>query len=194
MENTLPFGSKLLSIILYSDATNCDTLGKSSLHPIYITLGNISTWRRNKPDAKQLLGYLPIIKSSNISEKRSQNFKNIVREAFHKSMEIILEPLISLKNGIDLSLGDKTYWFFPKVSVIIADWPEAATFCLTFKSPNSNNPCHFCLVTRNHLSEINLSKKDLLPRTHENMKNNLQLNTGKSVSIENVSNFFWKLS
>jgi hypothetical protein len=194
MENSLPFGSKLLSIILYSDATNCDTLGKSSLHPIYVTLGNISTWRRNKPDAKQLLGYLPIIKSSNISEKRSQNFKNIVRETFHKSLEIILEPLISLKNGIDLLLGDKTYWFFPKVSVIIADWPEASTFCLTFKSPNSNNPCHFCLVTRNHLSEINLSKEDILPRTHENMMKNLQLNIGKSVSIENVSNFFWKLS
>jgi hypothetical protein len=169
-------------------------LGKSSLHPIYITLGNISTWRRNKPDAKQLLGYLPIIKSSNISEKRSQNFKNIVREAFHKSMEIILEPLISLKNGIDLSLGDKTYWFFPKVSVIIADWPEAATFCLTFKSPNSNNPCHFCLVTRNHLSELNLSEKDILPRTHNNMIKKLQANDGKSISIENVSNFFWKLS
>ena len=109
-------------------------------------------------------------------------------------MEIILEPLISLKNGVDLSIGDKTYWFFPKVSIIIADWPEASTFCLTFKSSNSNNPCHFCLVTRNYLSEINLSKNDLLLRTHENMKNNLQSNTGKSVSIENVSNFFWKLS
>ena len=84
-------------------------MGKSSLHPIYITLGNILTWRRNKPDAKQLLGYLPIIKSSNISEKQSQNFKNIVCKTFHKSLEIILEPLISLKNGIDLSIGDKTY-------------------------------------------------------------------------------------
>jgi len=109
-------------------------------------------------------------------------------------MEIILEPLISLKNGIDLSIDNKTYWFFLKVSVIIADWPEASTFCLTFKSSNSNNPCHFCLVTKNHLSEINLSKEDILPRTHENMKESLQLNTGKSISIENISNFFWKLT
>ena len=165
-------------------------MGKSSLHPIYITLGNISIWRRNKPEAKQLLGYLPIIKSSNTSEKQSQNFKNIVRKTFHKSMEIILEPLISLKNGIDLSIDNKTYWFFPKVSVIIADWPEASTFCLTFKLSNLNNLCHFCLVTRNYLSEINLSKEDILPRTHENMKESLQLNTGKSISIENISKFF----
>ncbi|KAF0475619.1 zn-finger domain-containing protein [Gigaspora margarita] len=43
-QNSLPIGSKLLSIILYSDATNCDTLGKSQLHPIYMSLGNIPTW------------------------------------------------------------------------------------------------------------------------------------------------------
>src|SRR5271168_2994119 len=89
-ESSLPLGSKLLSIILYSDATNCDTLGKSSLHPIYISLGNIFIWRRNKPDAKQLLGYLLIIKSSDTTKKRSQAFKNIVRKTFHKSLEILL--------------------------------------------------------------------------------------------------------
>jgi len=121
MKNSLPFGSKLLSIILYSDATNCDTLEKSLLHPIYIILDNISAWRHNKPDAKQLLGYLPIIKSSDTTEKHSQVFKNIIYKAFYKSLEIILNPLIFLKNGIDLSIDNKTFWFFLKVSVIITD-------------------------------------------------------------------------
>lgn len=190
----MPIGSKLLSIILYSDATTCDTLGKSSLHPIYISLGNIPTWRRNKSDAKQLLGYLPIIKSSNIMEKRSQNFKNIKNEVFHKSLEIILKPLITLKNGVDLSIDNKIYWFIPKISVIISDWPEASTFCLTYKSSNSNNPCHFCLVTKDNLANINLSEENILPRTHKNMKENLQLNSEKLVSIENISNSFWNLS
>lgn len=37
--------------MLYSDATNVDTLGKSQLHPIFMTIGNINNWRRNKPDA-----------------------------------------------------------------------------------------------------------------------------------------------
>ena len=192
MKFSLPLGSKLLSIILYSDATNCDTLGKSSLHPIYISLGNISIWRRNKPDAKQLLGYLPIIKSSDTTEKRSQAFKNIVRETFHRSLEILLEPLISLENGINLSINDKTIWFFPKVFVVIADWPEAATFCLTYKSLNSNNLCHTCLVTKNNLSNIKLLKKDMISRSHKNMTESLQLNLEKSVSIESVSNYFWR--
>ena len=51
-KNSLPIGIKLLSLILYSDATNVDTLGKSQLHPIYMTIGNIKNWRRNKPDVK----------------------------------------------------------------------------------------------------------------------------------------------
>jgi Plavaka transposase len=169
-------------------------LGKSSLHPIYITLGNISAWRRNKPDIKQLLGYLPIIKSSDTTEKQSQAFKNIVRETFHKSLEIILEPLITLKNGIDLSIDNKTFWFFPKISAIIADWPEACTFCLTYKSTNSNYPCHFCLIKRDNLANIDLLEKDIIFRTHENMKEKLQQHLEKSVSIEKISNFFWKLS
>ena len=176
MEKSLPIGSKLLSIILYSDATNCNMLGKSSLHPIYVSLGNISTWRRNKPDAKQLLGYLPIIKSSNTTEKRSQAFKNIVCETFHKSLEIILEPIISLKNGIDLSINNKTFWFFLKIFVIIADWPEAATFCLTYKSANSSNPCYFCLVKRNNLADINLSDEYIIPRNHKNISESFSLN------------------
>lgn len=40
-EKFIPNGCKLLSIILYSDATNVDTLGKSQLHSIYVSIGNI---------------------------------------------------------------------------------------------------------------------------------------------------------
>ena len=84
-------------------------MGKSQLHPIYMTLGNIPTWRRNKQDAKQLLGYLPIIKSS------SSLNKQLVRKTFHKCLEIILEPIRSLsESGIDLQFGNKYIWFFLK--------------------------------------------------------------------------------
>ena len=40
-EGSLPTGAKLLFLILYSDATNIDTLRKSQLHPIYMTIENI---------------------------------------------------------------------------------------------------------------------------------------------------------
>ena len=74
-EGSLPTGAKLLSLILYSDATTTDTLGKSQLHPIYLSIGNIPTWRRNKPDAKQLLGYLPILEAVSSIEKNPLHIK-----------------------------------------------------------------------------------------------------------------------
>jgi Plavaka transposase len=193
VEKSLPIGAKLLSIILYSDATNVDTLGKSQLHPIYMSLGNINNWRRNKPDAKQLLGYLPILKSRDNSEKKSNNFKIAVRETFHQSLKVLLEPILLLNNGLDLTLNEEPFWFFPRISVVISDWPEAATFCLTYKSSMSNQPCHFCLVTRNNLANINLSEDQIEPRTHANMFQYLNQNLEKSVCIENISNFFWTL-
>lgn len=189
----MPIGSKLLSLILYSDATTTDTLGKNQLHPIYISIGNIPTWRRNKPDAKQLLGYLPSLEAVNNTEKKSTKFKNLVRETFHKCLQYLLEPIVSLKEGIDLLVNDESYWFYPRISVIIADWPEAATFCLTYKSSNSNFPCHFCLVSRDNLANINLLPNEIEPRSHENMHQNFENHTEKSVSIEAVSNFFWNV-
>ncbi|KAF0440738.1 zn-finger domain-containing protein [Gigaspora margarita] len=99
-QSTLPTGAKILSIILYADATNCDSLGKSQLHPIYLSLGNIPTCRRNKQNAKQLLGYLPIMKS-NVG-------KEIKRQLFHKCLDIILEPIQTFsEKGTNLLLNNK---------------------------------------------------------------------------------------
>ena len=108
-EASLPIGAKLLSLILYSDATTTDTLGKSQLHPIYLSIGNISVWHRNKFDAKQLLGYLPILKPISSLEKKTAAFKNLVCETFHKCLHHLLEPIISLKNGVDLSVNNEKY-------------------------------------------------------------------------------------
>ena len=181
-EESLPVGARLLSIILYSDATTTDTLGKSQLHPIYVTLGNIPTWRRNKPDAKQLLGYLPILENAN---------KNLVRETFHKSLRHLLEPIILLENGVDLFINNKKIWFYPRISTIISDWPEAASFCLVYKSSNSNRPCHFCLVEKENLANINLSSHDMILRSHNEMREHHENRTQKSVCIESIPNFFW---
>ena len=181
-QESLPLGAKLLSIILYSDATTTDTLGKSQLHPIYVSLGNIPIWRRNKQDAKQLLGYLPILENAN---------KNLVREIFHKCLRYLLEPIILLENGVNLFINNKKIWFYPRVSTILADWPEAASYCLVYKSTNSNFPCHFCLVKKVDLANISLSSSDMRFRSHNEMRNHFENKTQNSVCIESVPNFFW---
>ncbi len=170
MKKSLPTGAKLLSLIIYSDATNVNLLGKSQLYLIYLSIGNIKNWRHNKQDAKQILGYLSILKSKDNTEKRSRVFKNAVCETFHRSLELLLDSLLILQNkGIDLTLNNKTIWFYPQVSVIIADWPEAAIYCLTYKSSMTNYPCYFCLVTRNNLADLNLQINDMISQTHDNI-------------------------
>jgi Plavaka transposase len=180
-----------LSLILYSDATTTDTLGKSSLHPIYISLGNIPTWRRNKEDAKQLLGYFPILFAKDETEKRSSGFKKLVRETFHKSLKFLLDPLFENKNGIEFKVSDENIWFYPKVSIIIGDWPEACTYSLTYKSANSNFPCHFCLVQKDNL--INTRQDQVILRNHENMIEYFNNGTGNLASLEQVDNYFWNI-
>jgi len=139
MKKSLPTGAKLLSLIIYSDATNVNLLGKSQLHLIYLSIGNIKNWRRNKQDAKQILGYLSILKSKDNTEKRSRVFKNAVCETFHRFLELLLDSLLILQNkGIDLTLNNKTIWFYPQVSVIIADWQYIVLLI--------NHPCQTILV------------------------------------------------
>ena len=157
-----------------------------------MSIGNIKNWRRNKPDAKQLLGYLPILQASSDSEKKSTNFKKIVHEIFHKSLRVLLELLL-LDSTINLTLNNEKIQFYPRISIVIADWPEAATYCLTYKLANSNLPCHFCLVLRNNTNNINLRSNEIIPRTHDNMRLNFNQNSENSVCIEEVYNTFWDL-
>src|SRR5438046_283913 len=48
----------LLSIILYSDTITFDGLGKTSGHPVFLTLGNLSNLIQNSLEAKILIGFL----------------------------------------------------------------------------------------------------------------------------------------
>ncbi|RHZ80488.1 hypothetical protein Glove_134g73 [Diversispora epigaea] len=179
--SSIPSSACILSLILYSDATTTDTLRKSSLHPIYISLGNIPTWRRNKEDAKQLLGYFPILFAKNEKEKTSPEFKKLVRETFHKSLKFLLDPLFENENGIDYKINNRIIWFFPKISTIIGDWPEACTYSLTYKSA----------IQKNDL--IDTMQDQIILRNHENIMEHFNNNTGHSISLEPVENYFWNI-
>ncbi|RHZ44360.1 hypothetical protein Glove_736g1 [Diversispora epigaea] len=162
--------------------------GTNNLRKYYVYVGGIR--RRNKSDAKQLLGYLPILKAKDKSEKKSKDFKKLVRLTFHNSMKFLLDPLFAEK-GINLEVDNKTFWFFPRISTIICDWPEAATFSLVYKSTNSNFPCHFCLISKTLLADTDLS--DVTFRNNENMQEYFYNNAGQDVSLENIPNYFWSL-
>ncbi|GBB99344.1 hypothetical protein RclHR1_34970002, partial [Rhizophagus clarus] len=90
--NHVPYGSKILPIIFYSDATTLDHFGKSSRHPIFITIGNIPTNHRNKPESKALIGLIPILERSK-QKKETKEFREAIRITFHKCFEILLAPI-----------------------------------------------------------------------------------------------------
>ncbi|PKK62759.1 hypothetical protein RhiirC2_813937 [Rhizophagus irregularis] len=90
--NHAPYGSKIVPIIFYSDATTLDHFGKSSRHPIFVTIGNIPTNLCNKPESKALVGLIPILESSK-QIKETEEFLKAIRITFHKCFEILLAPI-----------------------------------------------------------------------------------------------------
>ena len=190
-QRSIPSTAKVLSIILYSDATVCDRLGNASEHPVYLSLSNISNWRRQKPDAKVLVAYLPTIKATNKSEKTAAEYMSAKRTLYQKSFDMIISPLLDHKeNGLKLITSNRVIWTFPFISIIVGDWPECAAVCTTYASANCAAPCHECLVSNTDLNKI-LSDNQLVYRTPISMYQAIQDGHGQDVSIHDIDNVFW---
>src|SRR4051812_40205384 len=125
MESKIPIDNYLLSIILYADSTTCDHLGKTSEHPIYISLGNMPNWQRNKPNSKVLVGYLPKLKARDNATKNSESFRKLQRQVFQRCLQILLSPILN-KTDMHFVVKNEVRPFTPKISVILADLAEAA--------------------------------------------------------------------
>ncbi|RHZ70080.1 hypothetical protein Glove_275g115 [Diversispora epigaea] len=187
-ERSISNHANILSIILYSDATTTDTLRKNSLHPICISW-KYSHMEKEQRRRETTLGYLPILSAKNEKEKKSFKFKELARETFHNSIKFLLNPLFQ-GDDVDFNIYDKDIWFFSRIFTIICNWPEACTFSLTYKSANSNYPCHFCLVQREDLIDI---RKEVILRNYINMKEYFDSNTSNLAGLEQVNNYFWSI-
>ena len=173
-EKTLPPLNHLLSIILYSDTTTFDGLGKTSGHPVFLTLGNLPNWVRNSPEAKVLLGFLPKVQDSELMPFEAYNVKCITNALILCS---------------DLCCQVKI--FAPRISYFLADMLEADEITAKYKSSRCKMPCHTCMVLRNDLNNMNLTLENMPLRTHRNMQEIISTQ-GKDFSIHSVTNSFWK--
>jgi hypothetical protein len=158
-----------------------------------MTLGNIPLDRRNKVDAKILLGYIPSLDHHSTSEKQSTKYRSAARELFHCALAAILRPLRILSDtGIHLYVNGSLKWFYPFLALIISDWPEACAMGAVYGSSNSLHPCHFCLVDRNEMNNVHIEKKDIVIRNESNTKDFLRQGKGKQISVYYVRNALWK--
>jgi hypothetical protein len=55
-------------------------MDKSSGHPLFLFLGNISNYQKNKPESKTLVIYLLIIKAKDSKTKNSEMFRKLQRK------------------------------------------------------------------------------------------------------------------
>ena len=108
-EKTLPPLNHLLSIILYSDTTTFDGLGKISGHPVFLTLGNLPNLIRNSPEAKVLIGFLPKVQDTGF--KSSETFQNFQREVYHKCFKIMLQPLLEKPDALYFEIKGRELTF-----------------------------------------------------------------------------------
>jgi len=189
-EKSLPPLNRLLSIILYSDATTLDGLGKTSGHPVFLTLGNLPSWVRNSPDSKVLLGFLPKMQDSLI--KTTEVFRSLQREVYHKCFKIMLGPLVEKPDALYFGIQGQPKMFAARISAFLADMLEADDVTATYKAARSRMPCHNCMVLRNDLNNMNLSPEDMAPRTPQNMQQTISEGRSKDFSVHNVENVFWK--
>src|SRR5436853_869495 len=81
--------------------------------------------------------------------------------------------------------------FTPKISVILADLAEAATFTATYLPSTSRRPCCFCLIDNKDLNNMTLT--NIIMRTPEKMREAIDLNQANELSIRADFNFFGSL-
>ena len=189
-EKDLPPLNHLLSIILYSDATTFDGLGKSSGHPVFLTFGNLPNWVRNSPESKILLGFLPKVQDTGI--KPSETFRSFQREVFHKCFNIMLRPLLEKPDALYFGIKGQQMTFAARISFFLSDMLEADEITATYKAARCNMPCHTCMVLMKDLNNMKLVSDDMMPRTHENMQRIIRNGQEKEFSLHSVENAFWK--
>lgn len=188
-EKKISIDNHLLSIIIYADATTCDHLGKTSKHPIYISLGNIPNWLRNKPFAKVLIGYLPKLKAKDNTTRNSASFRKLQRQVFQRCLRILLSPILN-QSDMFFVVKNEIQAFTPKISFILADMAEAGAFTITYLPSTSKHPCFYCMTDNDDLNNMALS--GVILRTPENMQELIRTDQAREFSIHEESNFFWK--
>jgi hypothetical protein len=188
-EKSLPPMNHLLSVILYSDATTFDGLGKTSGHPVFLTLGNLPNRVRNSPESKVLLGFLPRVQDSGI--KVTESFRSLQRETFHKCFDIMLRPLLEKPDALYFGIKGREMMFAARISFFLSDMLEADDITATYKSARCKMPCHTCMVLRNDLNKMDLESAASI-RTHENMQQIIKDHQEKDYSVHSTENAFWK--
>ncbi|KAI0292756.1 hypothetical protein BC826DRAFT_954755 [Russula brevipes] len=189
----LPEGATVVPVILSTDKTRLTNLsGDQQAWPVYLSLGNISKSLRRRPSSHTtvLVGYLPVVKMHQISEKdRSVEIYRL----FHHSMRCVLRPMQDAgSQGTDVVCGDGVVRrVYPILVSYIADFPEQ---CLVACCKESR--CPRCMVPadeREYPGPYTLRRQDttLNALQGHRMRDALAMEVFNADGIRRVYQPFW---
>jgi len=112
-----------------SDQTHLTNFsGDKKAWPVYITLGNLPSGRRNSPTSRAvlLLALLPIPPKLSKSSKADQHQRQINADTLQDGFALIFAPLQDpASDGVPIDCADgKVQRCFPILAVLIADHME----------------------------------------------------------------------
>ncbi|RGB29725.1 hypothetical protein C1646_766262 [Rhizophagus diaphanus] len=105
--------------------------------------------------------------------KNSESFQKLQRQVFQRCLQILLSLILN-QTDMHFIVKNKVRLFTPKISVILADLAEAATFTTIYLLSTSKRPCYFCLISNEDLSNMTLNNVDL--RTLKKIKEAIDIN------------------
>ncbi|RGB21244.1 hypothetical protein C1646_778591 [Rhizophagus diaphanus] len=105
--------------------------------------------------------------------KNLESFQKLQRQVFQRCLQILLSLILN-QTDMHFVIKNEIRLFTLKISVILADLAEAATFTTIYLPSTSKQPCCFCLISNENLSNMTLNNVDL--RTPEKMKEAIDIN------------------
>ena len=105
----------------------------------------------------------------------------------------MLQPLLKKPDGLYFGVNGQPMCFATRLSFFLSDMLEANDITATYKSARCKMPCHTCMVSQNNLNNMSIALENMPLKTHENMKEVIQMGQRKDFSVHSVENAFWKL-
>ncbi|CAB4444770.1 unnamed protein product [Rhizophagus irregularis] len=158
---------------LYNNATTCNTLRKKTEYSVFLILGNIPSWRRNKPDAKALLAYLHKI---NDHQKKHVMAKY---QLFQCLMNIlVIKSIMSVMSDVKLLAENK------KAIIEMSDGLDLRTDDVAMSY------VLMCMIPKNELNNPLINYSTIQLRTPNIIKGILTDELSKDYSIHKIENPF----
>jgi hypothetical protein len=162
----IPEGATIVPVLLAIDETHLNIIGRTKVHPVYLTIGNIPKRERRtySKHAYVVIAYLPALEGSG-SEQKTPIYAEAKNRLYHTSLSHLLESIKDASiHGRMMKGPDGMYRnCFPVIMSIAADYPEACHIGLVRQGSN----CLVCMAKKKDFP--NLVKKHKL-RTVPAMK------------------------